>query len=252
MEKPEFDRMFREGRVEVQHVVPAVVIMVAPAVVTVLALVPNIRQLAHGLRFLFIDLLQKSGIHRPAVSALPPGIYLDGFGDLALMARHDVHQVADGLGRVPLGPDVDVDSAAPSGVALHPGFPENPHQPLQELHVRVSQDRRDHLAFLVIRAFDAHVPLELPLPALGIPGAPGHVSVPVRSVFAPADSEVGSGFLGCLLAGNVVALNLNSECLVFHVLDLDPRCFLHGSYLLCSVACCFPFRYVHITVSAPQ
>ena len=85
------DRMFREGRVEVQHVIPAVVIMVAPAVVTVLALVPNIRQLAHGLRFLFIDLLQKSGIHRPAVSALPPGIYLDGFGDLALMARHDIH-----------------------------------------------------------------------------------------------------------------------------------------------------------------
>ena len=252
LEKPEFNRVLREGRVEVEHVVPAVVVVVASSVLAMLAFVPDIRKLAHGRGFLPVDLFQESGVHRPAVSALPPGIHLDGFGNLALMARHDVHQVADGLGRVPLGPDVDVDSAAPSGVALHPGFPEGPHQPLQKLHVLVGQDRRDHFAFLVIRAADAYIPLELPFPALGIPGAPGHVAVPMRGVFAPASPKVGGGFLGSLLAGDVVALNLNPECLVLHVLDLDPRCFLHGSYLLCSVAFCFPFRYVHITVSAPQ
>ena len=249
LEKPKFDGPFCEGRMEIEHMVPAVVVVMASSVFAMLAFVPDIRKLAHGRGFLPVDLLQESGIHRPAVPALPPGIHLDGFGDLALMGSHDVHQVADGLGRVPFCSDVDMDSCPPVRIALHPGFPEDPDQPLQKLHVRVGQDRRDHLAFLVVRAFDAHIPLEFPLPALGIPGAPGHVAVPACGVFAPAGPEVGGGLLGGFLAGNVVALNLNSECLVLHVLDLDPCCFLHGSYLLCSVACCFPFRYVHLTVS---
>ena len=252
LEKPKFDGPFCEECMKICHSIATLVIMLGSAIPATLALVPDIRKLAHGRGFLSVDLLQESGIHRPAIPALPPGIHLDGFGDLALMGSHDVHQVADGLGCMPFCSDVNVDSAASSCVTLHPGFPEDPHQPLQKLHVRVGQDRRDHFAFLVVRAFDAHVSLELPFPALGIPGAPGHVAVPVRGVFAPASPKVGGGFLGSLLAGDVVALNLNPECLVLHVLDLDPCCFLHGSYLLCSVACCFPFRYVHLTVSAPQ
>ena len=104
---------FCEGRMEIEHMVPAVVVVMASSVFAMLAFVPDIRKLAHGRGFLPVDLLQESGIHRPAIPALPPGIHLDGFGDLALMGSHDVHQVADGLGCMPFCSDVDMDSCPP-------------------------------------------------------------------------------------------------------------------------------------------
>ena len=45
------------------------------------------------------------------------------------------------------------------------------------IHVGVGEDRRDHLALFAVRPLDAHVPLELPLAALGIPGRPGVITV---------------------------------------------------------------------------
>ena len=56
LEKPELDRPFGEGGVEVEHVVAAAVVVLTPAVVLVLAAVPDVRKLRHRGRLLFIEL----------------------------------------------------------------------------------------------------------------------------------------------------------------------------------------------------
>ena len=85
------------------------------------------------------------------------------------MACHDVCEVSERLGRVPLGTDVDVNTAASCGITFCSGFAEAANQLLQGLHVNVGEDRRDHLAFLAVRARDADVLLEFPLASALIP-----------------------------------------------------------------------------------
>ena len=50
LEKPELDRALREGRVQVEHVVAAAVVMIVAVVGRSLRGVPNLGKLAHGLR----------------------------------------------------------------------------------------------------------------------------------------------------------------------------------------------------------
>ena len=140
---------------------------------------------------------------------------LDGPADLRLVCGHDVHQVAQGLGVVvpavqALETDVNVDPTASGRAALHPGVPQLPKEFLEGVHVRVGQDRGDQFALFVVRSLDADIPLEFPVPALCVPGAPGHVAVPAGGVFVSAGSEEVGGNFCCLLAGDVVSLYLYS------------------------------------------
>ena len=144
------------------------------------------------------------------------------------MARHNVGQVSKRLRGVAVSSDVNVNSAAPGGVALGSRLAQPANQPLQEFHVLVAEDRSDQLAFFVVRALDADVPGEFPLAALGVPGAPSAVPVAVSGVFAVASAEVlGSRFCG-VLAGDVVHLNLDPDGLVLHLDDLAFGAFVHG------------------------
>ena len=170
LEKPELDRALGEGGVEVEHMVAAVIVMVASAVVGALAPIPNVGKVGHGGGLPAVELFQEAGVNRAAVPAHAVMVEVEGFSQQALVAGHDVGQVAQGLRRVALGADVDVDSAAPGGVA----FGARPAKPadefLQGLHVGVGQDRGDQFALLAVGSVNAHVPLEFPLPALGVPG----------------------------------------------------------------------------------
>lgn len=196
--------------------VPAVVVVLAAAVVGVVAFVPAVCEALHGLGLLPVDPGQEVGVDHLAVVSGASLVNLDGPPDLGFMCGHDVYQVTQGLGVVvpavqPLEADVNVHSAASGGAALHSGVAEGPQEFLEVFHVRVGQDRGDQFTLFVVRSADAHVPLEFPFPALRVPGAPGHVAVPACGVFVPAGSEKVCGNLGCLLAGDVVSLDLYSN-----------------------------------------
>ena len=58
-----------EGGVEVEHMVAAVIVMVASAVVGALAPIPNVGKVGHGGGLPAVDLFQEAGINRAAVPA---------------------------------------------------------------------------------------------------------------------------------------------------------------------------------------
>ena len=108
LEKSELNRSFGEGCVEVQHMVAAAVVMVVSAVVFPLAVVPNVCQLCHRLRFLPVDLSEEIFIDWPAVASNPVMVKGKALGQEAFVACHDVGKVSQGLRCVPLRSDVDV------------------------------------------------------------------------------------------------------------------------------------------------
>ena len=136
------------------------------------------------------------------------------------MACHDVGEVPKRLRRVALGSDVDVNSAPAGGVALRARLAQPAAKLLQEFNVAVAEDRGDHLALFAVRTLDADVPLEFPLAARAVPGAPGVVAVAVGGVLVSAGSEELGGELGGRLAGDAVHLDLDADCLALEVLDL--------------------------------
>src|SRR5699024_5862846 len=158
-------------------------------------------------------------------------VQLQCVSNQAFMARHDVGKVPKALRRVTLRPNVDVDPAAPAGVAFCASVSELPAKLLQGCDIPVGQDRGDQLAFLVFRPRDVTVLLEFPLAPLAVPCTPGAVPVASGSILIPACTKVGSGNFGCLLAGNVVHLNLYPYGLLFHPCDLHC-CFLVHSEIL--------------------
>ena len=103
------DRAFGKGCVVVEHMVAAVVVVLAPAVVCAVARVPDVRKGCHRGRLLPVDLLQKPRVNRAAVAAHPAPVKVQGIRNQALMACHDVGKVAERLRRVAFRPDVDVD-----------------------------------------------------------------------------------------------------------------------------------------------
>ena len=230
--------------------------MLVPAVAGVVAFVPAIRKALHGLGLLAVDPGQEVGVDHLAVVSGAALIDLDRPSDLGLMCGHDVHQVPQGLGVVvsavqAFEADMNVYPAASGGAALHSGVAELPEEFLEGFHVRVGQDRGDQFALFIVRSADAHVPLEFPFPSLCIPGAPGHVPVPAGRIFVAAGAEVLSSNPGCVLAGDVVSLDLYSEGLGFQVFDL-ARFSLSWFYLLSACACVLflPLACVHITLKA--
>ena len=122
LEKAKLNGALGEGGMQVQHVVAAIVVMMAASVVGSVALVPNVCQGAHGLRLLFVDRLQEIRINRSAVAAYSVVIQCQGVFQKTFVACHDVGQVSQGLRGVPLCSNVDVDSAASGVVALGTGL----------------------------------------------------------------------------------------------------------------------------------
>ena len=251
LEKPKLDRRFGEGGVEVEHVVAAAVVVMVPAVVLAVAGVPDVCKIRHGLGLSRVDLLQESGVNRAAVAAHAAAVQLQGFRDQAFVAGHDVGEVSKALRGVALGSDVDVNSASSGGVALCTCVPELSAKFLQGFNVLVGQDRCDQFAFLLVRPYDGNILLEFPLPALCVPGAPGTVAVTACGVLVSAGSEEPCGDLCCLLAGDVVHLDLDSDGLLLHGFDLAGGSFCHGVLLLVrdlfSVGL-FPFGSLYITL----
>ena len=208
------------------------------------AFVPAIRKLLHGLGLLAVQTLKEIMVYHLAVVSGAAFVDPDRPANLRFMCGHDVHQVPQGLGVVvpavqALEADVNMHPAASGRAALHPGVAELPEEFLEGFHVGVGQDRGDQFALFVVRSSDAHVPLEFPFPALCVPGAPGHVAVPAGRVFVAAGAEVLGGNPGCVLAGDVVSLDLYSEGLGFQVLDLAGGFLCHGVYLLSALPCVF-------------
>ena len=232
LEEPELDGALGEGGVVVEHMVAAVVVVLGSAVVRALARVPDVCEGGHRGGLLRIDLPQEVGVDRPAVAAHAVGVELEGFGDQAFVACHDVRQVAERLRCVAVRTDVDVDSAAPAGVALRAVVAKLAAKFLKGLDVAVVQDRGDQFAFLVVRTADGNVLLEFPLTPFCVPCAPGAVAVAARGVLVPAGAEVLGGDLGRPAAGDAVHLDLDPDGLVFHLADLSFGPCVHGVCLL--------------------
>ena len=244
LEKPELNRTLGEGGVEVEHMVAAVIVVLASTVVGVLASVPNVCELRHGAGLFAVELVQEPLVNCAAVAVHPSPVEVQRACQKHLVACYDVGQVAEGLRGVTLGTNVDVNPAASGGVALGSCLAKAADQLLQGFHVGVSQDRGDQFAFLVVGSRDADVSLEFPFPTLGIPSRPGVVAVAACGVFkAPGAKELGCQS-GGFVSADAVHLNLDSDGLVFHLCDL-PCCFLvHGDSSV-FVWCVFPFG-VHI------
>lgn len=178
---------------------------------------------------------------RSAVPVHSAVVQVQGFGNQALMACHDVDQVSEGLRGVALGTNVDMHSASPCGIASSSGLAKDLDKLLQGFHVLVGEDGGDHLAFLGIRSGNAYVPLELPLSAVRHPGAPGVVAVAAGGVCVSAGSKELCGKLRRLLAGDVVHLYFYPKGLLLGFYHVH-----HFAYLLRFCVLCFPFRCVYI------
>ena len=118
LEEPKLDRPFGKGSVEVEHMVAAVIVVVVPAVACAVAVVPDVRKLRHRAGLPAVDLLQKPWVYRAAVAAHASLVEFQRLGDQAFVARHDVGKVPKALRRVALRPNMDVDAAAPAGIAF--------------------------------------------------------------------------------------------------------------------------------------
>lgn len=200
----------------IKHMVAAVVVMVVSAVACVLAAVPNVCQGCHGGGFSVVQPFQESGVNRAAVAADAASVEVQCACQEVFVACHDVCEVSERLGRVPLGTDVDVNTAASGGIAFCSGFAEAANQLLQGLHVNVGEDRRDHLAFLAVWARDADVLLKFPLASALIPSRPSAVAVAASGVLVPPGTEEG-GCQPCgLLSGDAVHFDLDPDGLLLH------------------------------------
>ena len=231
LEEAELNRSLGEGCVEVQHMVAAVVVVLASAPGGSVAGVPNIGEVCHGGGLLVVDLGEEVGINCAAVAGNAVAVEVQGGNQKAFVTGHDVDQIAEGLRGVAFGTDVDVNTAASGGVALCPSLTQLADQLLQKLHVCVGEDRSDHFAFFIVGTLDADILLEFPFPALGVPSAPGAVAVAAGGVFVGVSAEEGGGEFGGCGSGDVVHLDLNADGLLLHFLDLLGNLCVHANFL---------------------
>ena len=232
LEKSELNGALRKGGVEVKHVVPAVVVVLASAVVGSVASVPDIRKGRHRFWLALVEEAEKIGINCPAVAVHAAAVEAQGVSQEVFVTCHDVCQVAEGLRGVAVCSNVDVHPAAAGGVALRARLAEPSAKLLQSFDVLVAEDRGNQLGLLGVRSRDADVLLEFPLAAVCVPCAPGAVAVAAGGVFPASGAEVFGGKLGSGLAGNAVHLNLDPNGLVFHLADLAGGALVHGLCLL--------------------
>lgn len=216
LKKPELDCAFGKGDVEIQHMVAAFVVVVASAVVCVLTVVPNVRKSRHCGRLSAVDLFKESGVYRSAIAADSASVEVQCACKKVFVACHDVCEISERLGCVPLGTDVDVDSAAPCCIAFGSCLAKAANKLLQGFNVGVGKDRCDHFAFLGIGSRNADILLEFPFPSALVPSRPGAVSVAFRCVFEASRSEECGGQLCGFVSGDAVHLDLDPDGLLFH------------------------------------
>jgi len=189
VEKPELDGSLGEGGVQVQPVVAGAVVMMIPSVRRFL--IPEVGDAVQGDRLFPVEILQESGVRLPAVPAFPRGVDLESAVNHVFLARHDVHQVPQGLCRELFGPDMDVDAAGLVGKSS--GLAKRPHQFLQLRDVFVGKDGTDHFRAVeagsicnvsvhLLLGNQAGVVHGFPFPSLFIPCSVGIVG----SAFVPA------------------------------------------------------------------
>ena len=228
LEKPEFNRAFREGRMVIEAMVSRLVVMLIPSVVGVVSFVPNVRQPLHRLGLFLVEPSEEVFVYRLAVASDAALVNPHGGNQEAFVACHQVGKVAEGLRRVVGFADVDVDSAHMVGVAFRSLVPQPPEEFLQGFDVGVGQNRRDQFGlFAVAPCLDAHVPLEFPLAAFAVPCAVGVVPVAACRVLAASRPEEVGGNLGCLVAADVVHLDFHPDGLVLHALNLPCGVLFH-------------------------
>ena len=220
LEKPKFHRALGEGRVQVQHVVAAVVVVVRSAVGASLRGVPDVRELCHRGGLFAVELLKEIRVDRSAILAHPAAVDLDRFGDQRFVARHDVRKVSQALRCVSRRTDVNMDSASEGVVALGARLAQAADQLLQGLDVCVGQDRGRHLAGLAVLRVDAAVAHKLPLAPLRVPCAPGAVAVAPCGVLVVVGAKELGGELCGSAAGDAGHLDLHPNGLLLHSCDL--------------------------------
>ena len=235
LEKPEFNRAFREGRMVIEAMVSRLVVMLVPSVVGVVSFVPNVGKFLHRLGLFLVKPSEEVFVYRLAVASDAALVNPHGGNQEALVACHQVGKIAEGLRRVVGFPDVDVDSAHMVGVAFRSLVPQPPEEFLQGFNVIVGQNRRDQFGlFAVVPCLDAHVPLEFPLASLVVPCTPSVVAVAPCGVFVASRSEEVCGNLRCLAAADAVHFNFDPNRLVLHVFNLPCGVLFHFAY---------PFRF---------
>ena len=216
LEEPELDRTLGEGGVEVQHMVAAVIVMLASAVVGILTAVPDISKLCYCGRLFAVELTEKVWVNHSAVAVDAVSVKVQRACQKVFVTCHDVGEVPKRLGRVSLSSDVDVNAASPCGIAFRSGSAQAANQLLQGLHVGVGEDRCDHFAFLVIGSRDADILLEFPFPSALVPRAPSEVPVAACGVLITSCSEELCGELCGFLSDDTVHLDLDPDGLLFH------------------------------------
>ena len=141
LEKSEFNRAFGEGCVEVEHMVAALVVVVASAVIRSVAFVPDVRKLAHGLRLFAVQFCKEIRIDCSAVAVHSALVYFQGCCDQLFVACHQVCEVSECLCRVSFCSDVNVYSAAPCCIAFRSCLAKFSDEFLQGFDVAVGEDR---------------------------------------------------------------------------------------------------------------
>ena len=243
VEKPEFHRPFGEGGVEVEPVVPAVVVMFIPTKGCLD--VPDVGKFCHGSGLLLVQFPEEGFICLLAVSGFPEGVDLEGMVDHIFLAGHQVYQVPQGFRGELLGTHMDVD---PAGSVHHgPCFSQGPYHFLQLRNVVVGKDGAHHFRAVFRRGafnpaahfslgMDAGIAHDLPGPAQVVGGGPGVVDSAL--VGSPACSEETGHQVGSLFSRNPRHFHFNSEVQCFHN-SRHPF-----AKVVCSLAC------VYITLNA--
>lgn len=93
-------------------VTAAVVVMISVGS-GVIAFVPDVRKLIHGLGFSLIELFEEIGVNRPAIIFSSARVNVDSASNLLLVSGHDVRKVREGFCGVVAKPDMDMNSATP-------------------------------------------------------------------------------------------------------------------------------------------
>lgn len=112
LEKSELDSSLGKGRMVVEHVVSAVIVVIVSAVACVLTCVPDVGEICHCLRFLPIELVKEVGVHRSAVAVHSSSVKVKCACEKVFVACHDVRKVSHRLRCMSLCSDVNVNSAA--------------------------------------------------------------------------------------------------------------------------------------------
>ena len=221
VEGPELDGvggpLGREGRVEVEQVVAAVVVVRSrtPAPVAVGAVAEGVPDLGEGFHrggLDPVDLPQEGGLDRAAPLPAAEGGDAQGEGEEVFLGVDDVHQPPQALGSVLAQPDVYVDAAGVVGLAAR--RPDDPGDLLHHGDVVPAAHRADHLGVQPAAVpVDGGVGLDRPVPPVG------HGHHPVVQVPPAVDggrSEVCRESLGGPFPPDAGGFEFDAEGLVFH------------------------------------